>query len=232
MFRFKHFGLSDENATMKTGTDAVLLGSWADIEGCNTMLEVGTGSGIIALMLAQRSKAVIDAIEVDEPSVLLARYNIQQSPWPDRIKVHHGSFQQFAAATGNRYDAVISNPPFFSHALRAPDPARRRARHDDELPATDLIGNAAGILAPGGKIHLVVPFRDLKKWETEASFRQLFCIRITQVIPKEGKPPFRALVTFSGKPAPLVKDSLVIHNSDGSYSDEYKNLTKDFYLAF
>ncbi|HNX44651.1 MAG TPA: methyltransferase [Bacteroidales bacterium] len=232
MFRFKQFCLSDENATMKTGTDAVLLGSWAGVTGCRRILDIGTGSGIIALMLAQRCEAMVDAIEIDEASALQAENNVHQSPWPDRIKVHHTSFQAFAASTTERYDAVISNPPFFSRALKAPDPVRCRARHDDELPAGELIRDAVKILLTGGKIHLVVPFRDLKKWETEASFQQLYCINVTHVIPKEGKPPFRALVTFSGKPGSLIKESLVIHNSDGSYTDDYRNLTKDFYLAF
>lgn len=232
MFRFKHFSLDDAAASMKTGTDAVMLGAWADVSNAAGILDVGTGCGIIALMMAQRSEAVIDAIDIDEASALQARQNVEQSPWPERIKVQHISFRQFTLETLTHYDAVISNPPFFHRSLKAPDPSRCRARHDDELPAPDFMQGAAKILKPGGKIHLIFPFENLEPWNLAASNQQLHCHHVTRIVPKEGKAPNRVLATFSNKPGTKIEDQITIHHADGGFTNEYRQLTRYFYLAF
>jgi tRNA1Val (adenine37-N6)-methyltransferase len=232
MFRFKQFNLEDKGATMKTGTDAVLLGAWADIEDAGRILDIGTGSGIIALMMAQRSEAVIDAVEIDEISANTASSNAAKSPWADRINVIHSSFQRFSDTTSNRYDVVISNPPFFRHSLKAPDASRCRARHDDELPVAEMMAGIKKVLAPGGNIFLIFPADNLRFWVDEASFLKFYCRRITRVISKSGKPPYLVMACFTDKPAKLNENVLTIHHTDGAYTDEYRQLTTDFYLAF
>ena len=232
MFRFKHFSLDDSGATMKASTDAVLLGAWADVENASAILDIGTGSGIIALMAAQRSNALIDAVEIDEKSAEIAASNASQSPWADRVRVVQASFQQFAATAGNRYDVIISNPPYFRRSLKAPDPARCRARHDDALPVSEMMAGIRRILSPGGRVHLVFPSDSLQFWLTEASFQMLHCNHITRVVTRTGKAPYRILATFSGNPTVYSEDILTIHNPDGSYTEEYRHLTADFYLAF
>lgn len=232
MFRFKHFSLEDNGATMKTGTDAVLLGAWAGIDGAFRILDVGTGSGIIALMMAQRSEAVIDAVEIDEVSAQLAAENAAKSPWAGRINVIHTSFQHHTAGTINKYDTVICNPPYFRHSLKTHDASRRRARHDDELPATKLMAGIKKVLATGGKTHLMFPANDLQLWLDEASLVKLHCNRITRVVSRFGKMPYRILATFTHEQTELSDSILTIHREDGTYTDEYRQLTADFYLAF
>lgn len=232
MFRFKHFSLDDRGATMKAGTDAVLLGAWADVQNADRILDIGTGSGIIALMMAQRSQSQIDAVEIDETSAEIAALNASRSPWADRVRVIRSSFQQFAATTGSRYDVIISNPPYFRRSLKAPDPARCRARHDDALPASEMIAGIRKILGPGGRVYLVFPSDSLQFWVTEASYQMLHCNHVTMVVTRAGKAPYRALATFSDDETSYSEDLLTIHNPDGSYTEEYRHLTADFYLAF
>ncbi|HPT15303.1 MAG TPA: methyltransferase [Bacteroidales bacterium] len=232
MFRFKYFSLEDKGATMKTGTDAVMLGAWAGIDGAGRVLDIGTGSGIIALMMAQQSEAVIDAVEIDKTSAELAAANAAKSQWAGRINVIHASFQQFAAVTMNKYDIVISNPPYFRRSLKAPDASRCRARHDEELPVNELLAGIEKALAPGGKAHLVFPADDLQLWLDEALFVKLHCCRLTRVVSKSGKMPYRVLATFTHEVSELSENMLTIHHEDGTFTDEYRQLTADFYLAF
>ncbi len=232
MFRFKHFSLEDKGATMKTCTDAVLLGAWAGIGGAPRILDIGTGSGIIALMMAQRSEAVIDAVEIDETSAELAAANAAQCPWFGRINVIHASFQHFAAVTGNKYDIVISNPPYFHRSLKAHDASRCRARHDDELRLNELFSGIERVLTTGGKAHLVFPANDLQLWLDEALFVKLHCCRLTRVVSRIGKMPYRVLATFSHEEVEPFENMLTIQHEDGTYTDEDRQLTADFYLAF
>lgn len=232
MFRFKHFSLEDKGATMKTGTDAVLLGAWAAIDSAGSILDIGTGSGIISLMMAQRSEALIDAVEIDKKSAEIAALNAANSPWAGRINVIHSSFQQFAAGTGKKYEIVISNPPYFHHSLKAPDASRCRARHDDELPVADLMWGIKKLLSSRGKASLVFPANDLQLWLDEALFVKLHCSRMTRVISRSGKQPYRVLATFAHEQAELSENILTIHHTDGTFTDEYRQLTADFYLAF
>lgn len=217
---------------MKTGTDAVLLGSWADVDGAARILDIGTGSGILSLMMAQRSAATIDAVEIDAVSARVAALNVAKSPWAERIHVIHTPFEQHVATTGNKYDVIISNPPFFRHSLRTADPVRCRARHDDELPACDLMRGVKKLLAPGGRIYLVFPSDDLHYWKAEAIQQELYCRKITHVISRAGKQSFRILACFANEPVPFSENTLTIHDAGGSYTEEYRQLTADFYLAF
>ncbi len=231
MFHFKHFSLSDENAAMKIGTDAVLLGAWADINQVKTILDIGTGTGIIALMMAQRSSASIDAIEIDAETADLAGKNIRLSPWSSRIEVHTVSFQEFVSYRQSQYDLIVSNPPYFSRSLRAPDPRRNQARHDKTLPAGDLIQGAAKLISSSGRINLIFPCDAQEAWLAEAKKYSLYATRVTEVKPREGKPASRLLVELRKEPVPCSNNQLIIRCADGSYTKEYKLLTEDFYLG-
>lgn len=232
MFRFKQFSVNDEASSMKVGTDAVLLGAWVGLDSAFKLLDVGTGCGIIALMVTQRSGAFVDAVDIDEASVSEARQNFAGSPWQERLHALLVNFIDFAATGSQKYDHIISNPPYFHRSLKAPDPVRCKARHDDELPAPGFFASSLKLLAPGGKISLVLPSAAFPVWKQEADQHQLHCIRATSVISKEGKVPYRLLATFGCGSFGLNADTLTIHRADGTFTDQYRNLTKDFYLAF
>jgi tRNA1Val (adenine37-N6)-methyltransferase len=218
---------------MKVNTDGVLLGAWAAVANARRILDVGAGTGVIALMLAQRNAtARIDAVEIDEPSAQQARKNVHHSPWRRRITVYGQSFQSFAAQGGARYDLVISNPPYFSHALLPPSALRTLARHAGELPHEELLSGAKRLLQPAGALCVVLPLSEGAAFIEQAAAQQLFCKRQTTVFSRPDRPPKRLLLHFSATPACLEKDTLAIHLENGGYTPEYKALTKDFYLKF
>jgi tRNA1Val (adenine37-N6)-methyltransferase len=218
---------------MKVNTDGVLLGAWASAANARRILDAGAGTGVIALMLAQRNAgALIDAVEIDEPSAQQARENVQRSPWGQRIRVYAQSFQSFAAQSAERYDLVVSNPPYFTNALLPPSETRRLARHTGGLPHEALLSGAKKILQPGGALCVVLPLSEGTAFIAQAAGQQLFCTRRTTVFSHAGKPPKRLLLHFSATPAGWQEDTLVIHRNDGGYTPEYKTLTGAFYLKF
>jgi tRNA1Val (adenine37-N6)-methyltransferase len=218
---------------MRVNTDGVLLGAWADVANARRVLDVGTGTGVIALMLAQRNAAAhIDAVEIDECSAQQAKENIQNSPWPRRITVYGQSFQSFAGQRTACYDLVVSNPPYFTNALLPPSETRKRTRHAGELPHEELLSGAKKILQPQGALCVTLPFSEGMTLMERAAAHQLFCTRQTAVFSRKGKPPIRLLLHFSDTPVSIKKDTLVIHCDDGSYTPEYKALTGAFYLKF
>jgi tRNA1Val (adenine37-N6)-methyltransferase len=232
-FHFKQFTVKQCGVAMKVNTDGVLLGAWADTANAQRLLDVGAGTGVIALMLAQRNaSAKIDAVEIDAISAQQARENIQNSPWNDRITVHGQSFQSFAAQCAERYDTVVSNPPYFTDALLPPSEMRTLARHAGTLPHEDLLAGAKKIVRPGGSLCVVLPVAEGMKLMERAAAHHLFCTRQTTVYSRKDKPPKRLLLQFSENPTPVTKNTLVIHREDGGYTPEYKALTNAFYLKF
>ena len=231
MFHFRQFSLSDENAAMKTGTDAVLLGAWASVPSAGKILDIGTGSGILALMMAQRSQAEIDAVEIDAGSASQAISNIGISPWRDRIKVFHSAVQDYAGSCLSTYELIISNPPFFSNSLKAPDPQRSRAKHNDSLPVGQLMLASSELLSPAGCLSLIFPWDAKETWLGSARSQGLYANRLTVVIPREGKTPVRVMAEFRKTSPALAESQLIIRSADGSYTQEYKELTSEFYLG-
>lgn len=204
---------------MKVGMDGVILGAWA--KGGQRILDVGTGTGLIALMMAQRYEdAVVTGIDIDEGAVTQARENITASPFKDRIQILHEAVQQHKGV----YDAIVSNPPYFVDSLKAPDHQRNTARHADNLSYAELIQAAYRLLSDGGELSVVVPFDYKKRMEDEATFVGFFPYRVLGVRTVSGKPAKRYLLSFVKHP--VEKDFQVITLDD----QDYKALTQDFYL--
>lgn len=231
-FRFKKFTVYHDKCAMKVGTDAVLLGAWADTSFCRNILDIGTGTGIIALMLAQRSQATVEAIDIDKEACVQATENAAASPYTERIKVVHASCADFAASNQQkRYDLIVSNPPYFINSLKCPDNKRTVARHTDTLLLSDLIREAQTLLSPSGRIALVLPYERLEEVKAHASANHLYICRQTDVIPTPGAAPKRLLVELSTTEENIKnRDTLTIEEARHQYTPEYIALTKEFYL--
>lgn len=233
-FQFKQFRIVQERSAMKVGMDGVLLGAWADPSGAERILDIGTGTGLIALMMAQKnSLAQIDAIEVDPEAFEEAVLNCQHSPWNDRIKLNLCSFQEFAERINQKYDLIVSNPPFFTNGVKAPLENRAQARHSDSLPLEVLISGAMNILSENGRIALVLPIESLPEIGVLANSNKLFISRLCRVTPNPIKPAFRILIELINVECTIQVENLMIEfEKHHDYTPEYKELTKDFYLKF
>ena len=216
---------------MKVGTDGVLLGAWAT--GGSSILDVGTGTGIIALMLAQRCpQARVTALDIDEGAVRQALHNVAQSPFADRIEVLQDSVQEFDGAnktnrangTNRTYDSIVSNPPFFIDSLNAPDRQRNIARHAETLTYGQLMQAAWRLLADEGELSVVVPFDYRQRMEDEATFVGFFPSRVCAVRTSAAKPAKRFLLAFRKHPCPCERTEMTLGD------EAYTLLTKDFYL--
>jgi tRNA1Val (adenine37-N6)-methyltransferase len=231
-FSFKQFTIRQDHCAMKVGTDGVLLGAWVNLSNAMKILDVGTGTGLIAIMMAQRSNAQIDAVEIDENAFAQAKENVNFCPWSDRVRVYHDTFQHFANITSTRYDFIVSNPPYFRNSLKPPMKPRSYARHDIQLTYESLLFNAAGILALKGRLSVIIPAFETEHLITTAYIKGLFPSKLTKVSSVAGKDYSRCLVEFSLERTRLtIQDTLVIREKGlKEYTGEYKALTKDYYL--
>lgn len=232
-FCFKQFTVEQANTAMKVGTDGVLLGAWARSESPKHILDIGTGTGLVALMLAQRTNAQIDALEIEYGAYLQASENIAKSPWSGRIRAIHISFQDFYKESIIQYDLVVCNPPFFQNSLKSLEAERNLARHSDSLPVSDLLTGCATLLTDSGTLALIIPYSLVENYIAEAKLYGLFLKERMDVIPCRGKEAVRSLLAFSKLSGQIQESSLVIESGGRHmYSDEYKKLTEDFYLYF
>jgi tRNA1Val (adenine37-N6)-methyltransferase len=232
-FKFKHFTIHQEHASFKVTSDSVLLGAWAAVEGVENILDIGTGTGLLALMAAQRSAARIVAIEPDHDSYVQAGLNFEASPWNERIILLNTSVQDFKPEGGSGFDAIISNPPYFIDSLLNPDANKARTRHTITLSQADLLGAVVRLLNPGGTLHMVLPVTEAERFLSLAVTYDLFCSRRMLVSPTPAHPPSRVLMTLGHEAVPCTDDEIVIEKGGRHiYSDEYVSLTKDFYLKF
>lgn len=229
-FHFKRFSIYQNRCAMKVGTDGVLLGAWTACSNATRILDIGTGTGLIALMLAQRCNAIIDAVEIDPEAARQANENIDASPWAERVTVINKSFQSFAGIVES-YDLIVANPPYFNNSLPSPGHQRSLARHNNELRIPELMSGVSRLLAPRGQFGIVYPESDFKRVEAAASAVNLYPVRILNVIPTPGKSVRRILAEFSDIPQQTHKSELILEKyGRHKYSEEYKALTKDFYL--
>lgn len=219
MFRFKQFTVEQQLCAMKVGTDGVLLGAWAN--GGSRVLDVGTGTGVIALMMAQRyPDGQVTALDIDEGAVRQAEFNVAQSPFAERVTVLHERVQDHVG----EYDAVVSNPPFFIDSLSAPDVQRNTARHADTLSYAELMQAAWRLLREDGEMSVVVPFDYRRRMEDEATFVGFFPSRVCAVKTVERKPARRFLLAFRKRPCPCISETMTIGD------EAYLRMTGDFYL--
>lgn len=230
-FRFKQFSVHHDQCAMKVGTDAILLGSWAAAEEPQRILDIGTGSGIIALMLAQRFPAAnIFAIEIDAAACDQARRNFAAAPFRDRLTLTQSAAQSFDAIDG--YDLIVSNPPWFDRNSKPPDSARTLARHSDSLSLDDLAAAANRLLNPGGVLNVVLPVEPAQAFMRIATTNALYCQRVCAVCPTPTSPPKRQLLGFSNRPPESAVDvqNMVIEVTRHQYSAAYSQLAKEFLL--
>ncbi len=218
---------------MKVGTDGVLLGSWVDVQGVEKILDVGAGTGLIALMMAQRSSALITGVEIENDAADEAAQNCSHSLWKNRIEIVNSSFQEFAAETKQKFDLVISNPPFFVNNQKSKCNRLAMAKHNDLLPFPELIAGCVKILGAEGRLALILPVVPAQFFIEQAENVGLFLNRLTAVRPNNSKPIHRYLMEFRKIKTALVKDCLNIHSDDNiDFMPAYKKLTGEFYLNF
>ncbi|MBN2863273.1 MAG: methyltransferase [Bacteroidales bacterium] len=231
-FTFKQFTIIQDRCSFKVGTDGVLLGASADITGTLHILDIGTGSGLIALMLAQRSEAEITAIEPDHNSYIQACENVRKSKWFNRIKVLNTSLQDYNS--GNRkFDLIISNPPYFTDSYKNPDTGKAVSRHKITLNNDELLTGVTRLLKDSGRLQVIMPYAEGTVFIAEAREYGLYCNNIVKITPLPASEIRRLILTFSGKKLITKENLLTIEKGNRhDFTEEYKNLTKDFYLRF
>ena len=233
MFQFKQFSLDDSRCAMKIGTDGVLLGAWTTVDKSQSTLDIGTGSGIIALQLAQRCDAEqIDALEIDEYAYEQAVENFENSDWGDRLFCYHASFDEFVEELGGEdtYDTIVCNPPFYAEDYKTGDVSRDMARFQQALPFEELLQGVSILLSPNGNFSVIIPFSEEESFLNIASQHNLFPSRITHVKGHAEASVKRSLLELSKQKTTPKMDTLVIEISRHVYTSEYINLVKEFYL--
>ncbi len=232
IFKFKKFSVCQDKAAMKIGTDGVLLGAWATIQPeTNSVLDIGAGTGVIALMLAQRSQAeIIDALEIDEDAHEQATNNFENSPWGDRLFCYHASLLEFADEIDESYDLIVSNPPFFNDDYKGSNSQRNLARFTDALPFSHLLDSVAKLLSENGLFSVIIPFTEEQNFIELAHQYGLFPSRITRVRGTSNSVTKRSLLEFSFSNTHTAQSSLTIEHSRHNYTEDYIKLTKNFYL--
>ena len=229
-FQFKQFTVWHDKCAMKVGTDGVLLGAWASVQNAHKILDVGTGTGLVALMLAQRSlpDADIIALEIDEAAAGQARENVTRSPWKERVKVVQTDFRDYQSS--DKFDVIVSNPPYFVDSLECPNQQRNAARHNDSLAYEELLEGVAGLLAEDGAFTIVIPADVADRVKMIAATKNLYAVRQLNVITKPGGIPKRTLITFTFSNQECVFEELLTELARHQYSEKYIALTREYYL--
>jgi tRNA1Val (adenine37-N6)-methyltransferase len=231
-FSFKQFTIKQERSAFRVGTDGVLLGACADISGKTRILDIGTGTGLIALMLAQRCDAQIVAIEPDYDSFIQASGNVRRSKWMSRIKVENCTLQSYAS-DNKRFDMIITNPPYFTGSLKNPDPAKSNARHNESLTHSDILTGACRLLDESGLLQLILPYDEGNIFIAEAQEYGFFCNSILKIRPLSSSEIRRLVLGFSRKRIKPFESFLTIEKGKRhDFTEQYINLTSDFYLRF
>ena len=231
-FRFKQFSVAQDQCAMKIGTDAVLLGAWTGLDSQpNSILDIGAGTGILALIMAQRSTAeLIDAIEIDDDAYEQCVENFETSDWGDRLFCYHASLDEFTAEIEDQYDLIISNPPFFTDTFKTTNEVRNQARFEDAMPFTELIKSVSKLLSSNGEFNVVIPFSEEFSFTKLAAKEDLYPSKILHIRGQESSPLKRSMICFTFKKQTAQTHELIIEIARHEYTKEYTLLTKDFYL--
>lgn len=226
-FKFKQFTVYHDRCAMKVGTDGVLLGAWA--RGGKRILDIGTGSGLIALFMASRfNDAEVVAIDIDKMACEQAEDNVKRSAFSNRIKVINRPLQDFDTGL---YDSIVCNPPFFDKALKSNDERKATARHTDTLSFKDLFGSVARLLTDKGEFSVVIPSSSHDEFDLQAAYTGLFPSRVCEIKTLPHKPVSRVLLAYTKHPSDNVEtETVTLNNADMTRSDWYQSLTADFYL--
>ena len=232
MFKFKEFIINQDRCAMKVGTDGVLLGAWASLQNNpNNILDIGAGTGLIALQLAQRSHAeTIDAIELDDDAYEQCVENFEISAWGDRLFCYHASLEEFVDEIDDSYDLIVSNPPFYTEQVSSGDESRDTARQNLALPFNELVESVIKLLSSNGSFATIIPFKEEEKFIALAKKNKLFLNKVTRVKGTTTAEIKRSLLQLSFQETPLVENELIIETRRHTYTDEYKKLTAAFYL--
>lgn len=235
-FRFKRFLVEQEGAAHLVGTDGVLLGAWTDLLDATHILDAGTGTGLVALMLAQRTEntpgVIITGVELQEDAAQCARRNFAASPWAERLTAVRQSIQDFTRNEAGQYDLIVSNPPFFSETIISPDSKRQLSRTARSLTPGDLLDTVRRLLSPHGKCSLILPVIEGRRFCEWAAMLGLYCTRETQVFARKGKPCERLLLQLERDPYPMHRSRLYIYEKEEIWSEDFRTLTAAFYLDF
>ena len=233
MFQFKQFSVQQDRCAMKVGTDSVLLGAWCPIENNPfSVLDIGSGTGILSLMIAQRSNAEqIDALEIDEEAYEQCVENFENSPWSDRLFCFHAGLDEFIDEPEEEYDLIISNPPFYAEDYKTENSQRDLARFQDALPFEDLVEAADLLLSENGIFAVILPYKEEERFVDLCLEVELYLVKITRVKGTPSTEIKRSLLAFKrNELSTLTADELVIEINRHEYTDDYINLTRDFYL--
>jgi tRNA1Val (adenine37-N6)-methyltransferase len=233
-FIFKQFKVEQDLVPMKVGTDGVLVGAWVALDCVSKALDIGTGTGVISLILAQRlnEHPEIHAIDVDEKAILQASNNFKDSPWPEKFVIHHSSIQEFAMTSNEKFDLIISNPPFFTGGMLSENNDRNDVRHTIKLPHGDLLLAVSKLLKPSGSLAIILPYlQGLRFIEISESYR-LYPFRIAEVKSRMDKTIERLLIQFRRDKSTVDQTEIIIHAEGDEFTKVYQALTSDFYLKF
>ena len=231
-FRFKQFQIEDDQSAMKVGTDAVLLGAWTNANHARRILDIGCGSGLISIMLAQKTEALITGIEIDKKSADQASQNCNQSPWKQQLTIKSLSFQEFYKNNDSSFDLIVSNPPFFNNSLKSPKLNKRNSKHTVLLSFQELLLGTKKLLHPDGIANFIIPYSELAFFKETAALEGLYINHILLIKPKPDKEINRCMIKLKHSHAQYHQNILCIRNDDSSYTDEYKVFTSDYYLNF
>ncbi|AHG19093.1 tRNA (adenine-N6)-methyltransferase [Chania multitudinisentens RB-25] len=233
-FTFKQFFVAHDRCAMKVGTDGVLLGAWALLGQARRLLDIGCGSGLIALMLAQRAaaEAIIDAVELDSEAAAQARENVLESPWPQKIQVYTQDIHYFARHHTHCYDLIVSNPPYFEPAVACRDRARTNARYTETLTHDALLDCAERLIAEGGHFCLILPYAIGEAFEVNAHQRGWYSARRLNISDQAETLRHRMLLALTRNPVEKEETELAIKLADGSYTADFRQLITDFYLNY
>ena len=228
-FKFKRFTIEQENCAMKVGTDGCLLGGWFNCAGSKRVLDIGCGTGLISIMAAQRSNAHITGVEIDDTAAVQARKNADNSPWGERIEIASCDFLEYG--TDGKFDAIVSNPPYFVNSMKCDSETRTLARHSDTLDCRMFFKKSIELLADGGCVSIVIPCDIMEEWKVAAMEQTLYPTRVTFIKTTPRKAPKRVLIEFrADSNCVAVEDTLILETSPGEYSDDAKRILGDFYL--